>query len=90
MWKIVDSREWGFNRWHKQLRLDGWSIEGILLESRHCSSVFYLLLGANILRSVGSQVLIYHWSGTEMWIHNISKANVGMLFSNVNCADLHH
>ena len=52
------------NRWHKQLRLDDWRVEGIFLESRHCRSVFYLLPGASILRSVGSQVLIYHWSGT--------------------------
>ena len=76
------------NRLHKQLWLDGWRGEGIRLESGHCKSVFYLLPGASILRSVGSQVSIYHWSVTEMWIHNKSKANLGMLFSNVNCAKL--
>ena len=76
------------NKWHKQLRLDGWRVEGTLLESRHCKSAFFVLPGASLLRSVGSQVLIYHLSGIEMWIHNKSKANLGMIFSNINCANL--
>ena len=76
------------NRWHKQLWLDGWKVEGILLESRHWRRMFYLLPGASILRSVGSQVLINHWLGTEMWSHNKSKENLGMVFSNINCAKL--
>ena len=76
------------NRWHKQLRLDGRRDEDIRLESRHCRSVFYLLPDSSTLSSVGSQVLIYHLSGTEMWIHNKSKANSGMIFSNINCTKL--
>ena len=76
------------NRWHKQLRLNGWRVEGILLESRHCRSVLYLPPDASILSSVGSQVFNNHWSGTEMRIHNKSKENLGMLFSNINCAKL--